>query len=158
MNTKLFLFQGEIFMKKNRLIIGMVSAAWIVMLALNVYAADGIRKVPVHFKKGASEASIKGHIKGRETVDYVLRAQAGQTMTVHLKTSSTAAFFNVLPPGSSDEAIFTGSVAGAKFEGKLTKDGDYTIRVYLIRAAARRNESANYTLSVKVTGARTAAP
>jgi hypothetical protein len=158
MNTKLFLFQGEIFMKKNRLIIGMVSAAWIAMLGLNVYAADGIRKVPVHFKKGASEASIKGHIKGRETVDYVLRAQAGQTMTVNLKTSSTAAYFNVLPPGSSDVAIFTGSVAGAKFEGKLTKDGDYTIRVYLVRAAARRNESANYTLSVKVTGARTAAP
>jgi hypothetical protein len=152
MSTKLLLFQGEIFMKKNRWIIGMVSATWIVMLALNVYAADGIRKVPVQFKKDASQASIKGHIKGRETIDYVLRAQAGQTMTVNLKTSSTAAYFNVLPSDSSDAAIFIGQVAGGKFEGKLAKDGDYTIRVYLIPVAARRNESAKYTLTVKVTG------
>ena len=137
-------------MKKNRWFIGLVAAAWVTLLLLNAHAAEGIRKVPVHFKKGASQASIQGHIKGRETIDYVLRARAGQTMTVNLKTSHTGAYFNVLPPGSSNEAIFVGQVAGSHFEGKLTKDGDYTIRVYLVRAAARRNESAKYTLTVKV--------
>jgi hypothetical protein len=139
-------------MKKNRLVIGLLTAAWVALLALNLQASEGIRKVPVHFKKGASQATIHGHIKGRETIDYVLRAREGQTMTVNLKTSHPAAYFNVLPPGSNDEAIFTGQVAGPHFEGKLPQDGDYAIRVYLMPSAARRSESAKYTLTVKVTG------
>jgi hypothetical protein len=73
-------------------------------------------------------------------------------MTVNLKTSHPAAYFNVLPPGSNDEAIFTGQVAGPHFEGKLPQDGDYKIRVYLMPSAARRSESAKYTLTAKVTG------
>ncbi len=144
-------------MTKNRLVIGLVTAAWIALLALNLHAAEGIRKVPVHFKKGASQATIHGRIKGRETIDYVLRARAGQTMTVNLKTSNPMAYFNVLPPGS-DEAIFIGQVGGAHFEGKLPESGDYRIRVYLIPAAARRNESAKYTLTVKVTDGTAAGP
>jgi hypothetical protein len=145
-------------MRKNSLIIGLITAAWVVLLVLNLHAAEGIRKVPIHFKKGASQASIQGHIKGRQTIDYVLRARAGQTMTVNLKASNTSAYFNVLPPGSDNEAIFIGQVAGPHFEGKLEKDGDYKIRVYLIPAAARRNESAKYTLTVKVTGGAAADP
>ena len=121
------------------------------MLGVNGPAAEGIRQVPVHFKPGASQATIQGQIKGRQTTDYVLGARAGQTMTVHLKTSNSMAYFNVLPPGS-EEAIFIGQVAGEHFEGTLPKDGDYRVRVYLVRAAGRRNESAKYTLSVKVTG------
>jgi hypothetical protein len=137
-------------MKMNRLVIGLVTAVWIILVALNVQAAEDIRQVPVHFKKGASQATIQGQIKGRQTTDYVLRARAGQTMTVNLKTKHPAADFNVLPP-ESDEAIFIGQEAGEHFEGKLPKDGDYRVRVYLVRAAGRRNESAKYTLSVKVT-------
>lgn len=34
----------------------------------------------------------------------------------------------------------------------LPTDGDYTIRVYLMRPAARRNASSDYTLTVGVTG------
>lgn len=139
-------------MKKNCLVLGLVTVAWVALLVLSSHATEGIRKVPVHFKKGASQATIKGHLKGRETIDYVLRARAGQTMTVNLKTSHTGAYFNVLPPGSDNEAIFIGQIGGKHFEGKLPKDGDYKIRVYLVRAAARRSESAKYTLTVKITG------
>jgi hypothetical protein len=64
-------------MQKKRLIIGLATAAWITFMALNLHAAEGIRQVPVHFKKGASQAAIQGHIKGRETIDYVLNARAG---------------------------------------------------------------------------------
>lgn len=144
-------------MRKNRLLMGLLTAALVAIVALSVHAAEGIRKVPVHFKKGASQASLSGQIKGRETIDYVLRAKGGQTMTVALKTSHTALYFNVLPPGS-DEAIFTGQVGGSHFEGKLAKDGDYTVRVYLVRAAARRAESAKFTLTIKVTGDAAALP
>ena len=36
---------------------------------------------------------------------------------------------------------------------QLPRDGVYTLRVYLMRAAARRNESARYVMGVSVTGA-----
>jgi len=122
-------------------------------------AADGVRKETVKFKKGEEQATIKGHVKGNETIDYMVRANAGQTMVVTFKTSNSMAYFNVLPPGS-ETALFVGSadVSGERFQGELPTDGDYAIRVYLMRAAARRNESAQYSLDVSVKEAASSSP
>ena len=116
-------------------------------------AADGIETRPLRFAKGASAATVKGTLKGSQTIDYKVGAKAGQTMTVGLKTSNGANYFNVLPPGSNDVAVFVGSTDGNDWTCKLEADGTYTIRLYLMRSAARRNESANYTLTVGITGA-----
>jgi hypothetical protein len=113
--------------------------------------ADAIRIESVQFAKGSSEATIKGSVKGDQTVDYHVRAGAGQTLTVALKGSNAQNYFNVLPPGSADVAMFVGQDGGG-YKGVLPTDGDYTVRVYLMRPAARRNESSNYTLTVGVTG------
>jgi hypothetical protein len=115
-------------------------------------ADESIRRQPIEFKKGATAATVKGSIKGDQIVDYPLRAAAGQTMTVIFKPNNPSAYFNVLPPGS-DEALFVGSSSGNRFEASLLADGVYTIRVYLMRNAARRNETAGYTLEMRVTGA-----
>jgi hypothetical protein len=120
-------------------------------------AADTIESRPLHFARGASSATVKGSLKGPQTIDYKLRAKAGQTMSVTLKTGNSANYFNVLPPGSKDVAIFVGSSGGNEWTGPLPADGEYTIRVYLMRSAARRNEVANYTLTVSVTGTVAAA-
>ncbi len=121
------------------------------LLAAPALARDDIRKQPVHFAAGKSSATIQAQIRGYETVDYELDAKAGQTMTVNFKPSNASAYFNVLPPGS-DEAIFIGSSAGNRFEGALPSDGTTTIRVYLMRNAARRNEVARYRLDVAIQG------
>jgi hypothetical protein len=114
-------------------------------------ATESYRQERATFAKGASSATIKGQLKGDETVDYVLRASAGQTLTVTLKTSHGANYYNVLPPDSTDVAMFIGQFGG-DFKSLLPTDGDYTIRVYLMRSAARRNESSDYTLTISVTG------
>jgi hypothetical protein len=114
--------------------------------------ADEIRSQAVQFAKGHSTATVKGTIKGRQTIDYTLRARAGQTMKVSLKTSNGANYFNVLPPGSNDVAIFVGSTGGNEWTGALPADGEYKVRVYLMRSAARRNETASYTLTVGIAG------
>jgi hypothetical protein len=115
-------------------------------------AADaGIRQEKVQFAKGASSAEIKGQIKGDTTVDYVLRAAAGQTLSVKLQKSNAQNYFNVLPPGSAGSAMFVGD-NGGNYSGMLPGDGDYVVRVYLMRPAARRGESSNYTLTIGVTG------
>jgi hypothetical protein len=121
------------------------------------FGADGIESRPLQFTKGASSATVKGSLKGDKTIDYKLRAKAGQTMSVALKTSNGANYFNVLPPGSTGEAIFVGSTGGNEWTGPLAADGEYTVRVYLMRSAARRNETANYTLTVGITGSAAAA-
>lgn len=107
---------------------------------------------PLQFSKDKSETSIHDRIVGRQYVDYQLRASAGQRMTVNLKGSNNANYFNLLPPDSTDAAMAIGELNGNRFEGLLPDDGVYTIRVFLMRAAGRRNEASDYTLSVGITG------
>lgn len=135
----------------SSVILGIVLAT-----TLPALAADAIRKEAIQFAKGSSGASVSGRITGDETVDYTLRAKAGQTLHVNLKADSTMAYFNVLPPGSTGEAIFIGSTLGDTFEGMLEVDGEYTVRVYQMRAGARRGESAKYTLSTRIDGGASA--
>jgi len=107
---------------------------------------------PVQFSKGTNEISIRDRIVGRQFVDYQLRASAGQRLMVSLNGSNGANYFNLLPPDSADAAMAIGMLNGNRFEGLLPDDGVYTIRVFLMRAAGRRNEASNYTLSIGITG------
>lgn len=99
----------------------------------------------------ARPAVIRATIKGRDYVDYRVSGGAGQLFTVSLKASNRQNYFNVLPPGR-DAAMFIGSSSGQVFSRALPADGEYTVRVYLMRAAARRNETSRYALSVSLAG------
>lgn len=127
-------------------------ASFALLAVLACPAAASIESRPVQFAKGASSATLKGSIKGDQTIDYKLRARAGQTMSVSMQAKHTAAYFNVMPPGSKGEAIFVGSSGGNEWSGALPADGEYVVRVYLMRSAARRAEAASYTLTIGVTG------
>ena len=99
----------------------------------------------------SSATRIKGQLKGRQYLDHVLPLAAGQTLTVAIKASNRQNYFNINPPGS-EVALYNGSTSGDRFQRVAPMDGDYVIRVYLMRAAARRNESSRYTLDLAVTG------
>jgi len=116
-------------------------------------AADDIRTERVRFAPGATSAVIETSIKGRATVDYLLGARAGQYMNVSMATDNGANYFNILAPGETEVAIFNGSFHENQFEGVLTESGDYRVRVYLMRSAARRNEVGNYRLEMIITNA-----
>jgi hypothetical protein len=129
----------------------LLAAALCATVATAAIAAPSSRTV--QFAKGASSATLKGSIEGYDYMDYRLRAGAGQTMTVSMKANRPSAYFNVLPPGSKDVAIYNSSVDGNQWAGRLQEAGEYTIRVYLYRNEARRNTRADYTLTVGITGA-----
>lgn len=125
------------------------------LLALSAWAADSAgerSERPVQFGKGKSSTVIRDRIVGRQTIDYQLQAAAGQRLTVSLKGSKGANYFNLLPPGSPDAAMAIGELLDNRFDGVLPDDGVYTVRVFLMRSAARRNEASNFTLSVGITG------
>lgn len=137
----------------------MASAARVVVLALlglvpAVYAApDAERTVKqVRLSAGSSATVIKGSVKGYRYVDYQVRAGAGQRLKVSMRAGSRASYFNVLPPESQDAAMFIEGAGDKAFDGMLPDDGVYTVRVYLMRSAARRNETSNFMLSVAIEG------
>jgi len=145
-------------MKMRKSIVLLLSLGLIGLAGVAPARAGDIRTERVQFPKGATGTTIKGRIRGREIVDYKLRARAGQGMIVRLETDNPSNYFNVLAPGEAEVAFFVGSVKGNRFEGDLPKSGDYTIRVYLMRNAARRGERANYKLNVSITAAGMAPP
>ncbi|NJN47186.1 MAG: hypothetical protein HC808_12675 [Candidatus Competibacteraceae bacterium] len=141
---------------KNLIIKGALALA-ACLASLPALAETDIRSERVQFKANTSGTTIKAKIKGREIVDYLLGARAGQTLSVTLETDHSANYFNVIPPDADNEAVFVGSTEGNNYVGKLDLDGDWKIRVYLIRAAARRGETAAYTLNIGITGEPTSA-
>jgi hypothetical protein len=129
----------------------LLGAAFSVAISLTGAAVAQIITTNVAFPKGSSSTTIAGTIAGDQTRDYVVRASAGQVMKVTL-TGAPIVYFNVLPPGSNDEAIFIGSNEGNSFSGTLSAAGAYKVRVYQMRASARRGERGNFRLAISVTG------
>ncbi len=99
---------------------------------------------------GGPALHLHGTLKGYAYADYLLCARQGQEMNVSLRASHSSTYFNVLPPGGQ-EALFNGSVNGDRFYGLLPQNGLYTVRVYLMRNAARRNAVTRYHLTLGLT-------
>ena len=126
--------------------------AALALAAAPTFAQPDIVKRPVQFAKGKSGATIKGSITGDQTLDYTLRAAAGQTMTVKLSGGSSVNF-NVMPPGSTGEALFVGSRDGNRSTTMLPASGEYTVRIYQMGNAASSGKHSNFTLAVAIAGA-----
>ena len=123
--------------------------AFVVPVVAPVAVSGATRTERVTLPKDQSPKTIKGTLKGTATVNYVVAAQAGQTMTVVLATSNPSNYFNVTAPGTK-EAMYVGSVLGNEFGAKLPLGGDYVLQVYLAADAAKKNETASYTLTIEM--------
>lgn len=117
----------------------------------NMPSYEGIERI--NFKPGTSSGAVKGSVKGYDRKDYVVNARKGQEMTVNLKSSSTFVYFNI-SDAKDGFALETDPrpLDVTTWKGALPQDGDYFIRVYLVRAEARRNGTADFTLDVAIEG------
>ena len=77
--------------------------------------------------------------------------RAGQTLTVKLVPSNPSTYFNVTAPGA-EQAMFIGSTAGTTMTEVIPSSGDYKIDLYLMRNAARRGDTSNFTITIGATG------
>ncbi|SDB15342.1 hypothetical protein [Bauldia litoralis] len=113
-------------------------------------ARAGTKVTRVEFEAGNDNASKTGKITGHGYHDYVLGARAGQRMGVSLITKGTC-YFNIEAPGSDGAAIYNGSMDGPDAVNiKLPKDGDYTIRVYLMGNDRDSGATVHYQLSMTI--------
>lgn len=109
----------------------------------------------VKFDPGNYGTMITGTITGRDYFDYHLGARAGQQLFVEMNVAATnghgTVYVNVLPPGSTGEAIYVGSMDGDNYETiSLPKNGTYTLRVYLMGNDYDAGKTVTYNLDVSI--------
>ena len=92
---------------------------------LNVAATVPSKEIRIRFKKGATKTVVTGRLKGiNDEVVFVLRARAGQHMRVNIKGKGATRGVVIFPSGQQD-----GGPGGLIFDGEITENGDYRIRV-----------------------------
>jgi hypothetical protein len=117
----------------------------ILLSILTVSAAQ--TKVRVKFAKGASSATLKGTVKGYKYIDYLVRAGSGQTMSVNLNSAHRGCNFVIF---YSNMENIDGARGVTEFSDGLDVNDDYVVRVLLPRSAARRKESASFSLKIAI--------
>lgn len=109
---------------------------------------SGQAKQRVRFARGTTEATVRGTVRGYEYRDHIVGASVGQSISVKLNSPNTFSVFSIfLPNGENLE----GAAQVNEYQGTLPASGDYSIRVLMMRAQARRRGSvSNYTLTVSI--------
>lgn len=101
----------------------------------------------VRFARGASAATVSGTIKGYKYIDYLVGASEGQTLGLRLTGSSSAEFAVFMADGGN---LGMDSAGVNEWSGELPVTEDYTIRVLMPRAQARRGETARFSLKISI--------
>ena len=96
----------------------------------------------IRFPRGRTTAVEHGSVHRGMSHDYLLKARAGQSMTVHLAARGGVSF-DVLVPGTTD----TLAQSAKDWSGELPRSGDYRINVLPDTTTER---SLTYTLEVTV--------
>lgn len=116
-----------------------------------VSLAQTTRTETVPASAATAGSILQGSLTGEESVDYLIAADAGQRLSVDVSSNTASLSFNILPQGS-DEALFIGSTSGNVADLPIPAAGTYVVRVYLMRNAARRAETADYALGIGLAG------
>lgn len=123
-------------------------------VGLSALPAPAQTQSRVQFQSGTSGATINGTVVGNEYIDYLLGAQAGQTLDARIEVDGTngdgTIYFNIMPPGATYETIFLGQTEGRAASVTLPKSGEYTIRVYLMGNDADTGRTVGFRLPVSI--------
>jgi hypothetical protein len=112
--------------------------------------AQEVQDVRIESSGGESTITIRSRTIGYAIDDYAVRVDAGARAAISFQSDHPDSHFDILDPDEADAVIFDGVAEGDYFEGTLPRSGKIGIRVYLTRNAARRGETADYTLKMSV--------
>lgn len=116
-----------------------------VLVAGNALAKDRAERVTLG---AGATATLKGEIRGHDSVQYTFTARAGHTVTIRLITSNPSNYINVERTGEA-EALCQGALTGNACTVQVTSTEDLVVDVFLMRNAARRGAKAAYTLLIE---------
>ena len=125
------------------------SSVAILFVLIQIYPTAASQKPPqrIRFERGKSSATIHGRIAGFDAQDYVVAAKTGQQMDIRLKASNPETYFVLY----SINGRATDMNETDHYSLETTESGDYVIRVFMMRAAARRKGAASdFTLTISI--------
>src|SRR5438094_8654524 len=93
------------------------------------------KRVVVDFAKGRSSASLAGNLHGYDFVEYLVKADRGENLTVRLIGNNRFFSVGIYEPGGT---AICAETCPNPWIGRLSQSGDYIIRVGLVRNEARR--------------------
>lgn len=127
---------------KRQVLCSFLLTSLVLAAAIAVQAQRGTSVVRrVNFPRGRTTSIQRGTLRRGVSHDYLLRARAGQTMSVHLASNGDVSF-SILSPGGSSLADFV-----SDWSGELPESGDYRINVL---PPTRTSNPAQYTLEVTI--------
>ncbi|MDB5539010.1 MAG: hypothetical protein JWQ89_737 [Devosia sp.] len=118
--------------------------------APGVYAADNVTVIMVALDYGAAPTIAEGKIRGHGSIDYTFSGKAEQVLDASLTPETV--YFDVLQQGA-EEAMYVGSAQGNSLSAALPADGTYVVRVYQTGAAADRNDTSKFELTLSLSDA-----
>jgi len=125
----------------------LLAVLWLTLVQAGASTATQKQPQRIRFERGKSSATVPGHIAGFDAQDYVLDARAGQQMDIRLKASNPETYFVLY----SINGKATDMNETDHYSLETSESGDYVIRVFMMRAAARRKGAASdYALTISI--------
>jgi hypothetical protein len=124
--------------------------AMLFIAAFTIFTADlsAQAKTRIRFPARSSSTAVKGTIRGYAYRDYVVRANADQTITTSVSSTNRYTVLTIFRPDGDN---LDGATQMGEFSGTLPTTGDYVIRVGMMRAGARRSGAvSNFTLRISI--------
>jgi hypothetical protein len=116
-----------------------------------VAAQDAIRSEPVSLIAGEPRV-IADTLGGFETVLYKVPLRTAETLSIALASSNLSNCFEVLAPGAS-KPFFLSELHGNRHDFRANAAGEYIVKVFLLRLAARDYQFAQYDLTLTLSAA-----
>jgi len=131
--------------KTHRHLAGAMTITILLVVPISILAQGAPERV--RFQRGHSSTTLRGRIVGFDTKDYVVGAKAGQAMALRLSSPNPSTYFVIYTiNGKATDMNET-----TEWSENLSESGDYVIRVFMMRSAARRKgAAANFTLSISI--------
>lgn len=119
------------------------------MLATSAISQETERAVQVTLAAGGRPQVLADAITEYEAVSYVVPLQKGQQLHATLASSNAANCFDIYAPGEA-RPFYVGADSGNTHGLTAAATGNYRIRVFLLRFAARDGQSARYELELSL--------
>lgn len=138
-------FRSEIL----AVVLRLAAAIAAVSLPLAATSQDAERRVMVATQVDGKPQVFEDSISEYEVVSYVVPLKEGQTLQAVLASSNAANCFDIHAPGAA-KPFFVGAESGNSHRLTAASSGNYVIRVFLLRFAARDGQTARFALELTI--------
>jgi len=135
--------------RRSNKLCAVIAGTFLVVILLGAQASTPAQNKTqrVRFQPGRSSITLRGRVLGFDAQDYAIGAKAGQEMKVRLASANPSAYFVVYTINGKP----TDMNETTDWSLLTVESGDYVIRVFMMRSAARRKgAAANYALTISI--------